>query len=337
MAEQQYDTTRYEPKPIPLGGGNGQVKIMYLDKQTGKYVDEATVFASNSTTSGGTAPAGTAGATGTELTFTPILEAGVETGDYTGSDGKTYTEVQKVLYEAKIVASQYSKGIVKNTDGTYTDKATNKVITIDGETPTNNTRFESYLKAQQGKVHVETITDPLSINDPKIAAALGITKSQFGQATEAAMATARAELLAFAENNGFKFPDTELETLAKDIANQTKTKDEVEQLYRNTYLATKYKAWENEIKQGYNVKQLAAPYMDSMANLLEIPLQSITVNDPLIQEALGQVDESGKASYMPTWQFERKLRSDDRYYQTNKSHNEMANFAVSLAKTFGLA
>ena len=66
----------------------------------------------------------------------------------------------------------------------------------------------------------------------------------------------------------------------------------------------------DRINAGYTVKQIADPYIQSQARLLELNPDSIGLSDPSIQQALMSKDQSGKPAAMSVWEYEQQLRND---------------------------
>lgn len=97
-----------------------------------------------------------------------------------------------------------------------------------------------------------------------------------------------------------------------------------------------YAGWGEQFDKGLTVQDIASNYISQMSKTLEIDPTSISLNDPTIQSALSTVGTDGKPTFKPLWQFERELKSDPRYYQTNQSHNEMASLAGEIGRTFGM-
>jgi hypothetical protein len=85
------------------------------------------------------------------------------------------------------------------------------------------------------------------------------------------------------------------------------------------------------------VKQIASPYVNSMANILEVPQDSLSLNDPTINKALTNIDQTGKQTAVPLWQFETNLRQDPRWATTKNAKDTLDSTAHSILQNFGLA
>ena len=91
------------------------------------------------------------------------------------------------------------------------------------------------------------------------------------------------------------------------------------------------------IDEGYTVKQLASPYIQSMAALLEINPADIGLQDLTIKQALTGIDQDGKPNTKPLWMFEQELRKDPRWNYTKNAQEATMGVARRVLQDFGLA
>jgi hypothetical protein len=100
-----------------------------------------------------------------------------------------------------------------------------------------------------------------------------------------------------------------------------------------------YPGLSQQLDQGLTVKDIADPYMQTMANMLEINPNTVKLTDPLVQKALqGQVvAEGGKATPTVTTlsQFQQQLRADPRWQYTQNSKDEMSTALMHVGGDFG--
>jgi len=97
-----------------------------------------------------------------------------------------------------------------------------------------------------------------------------------------------------------------------------------------------FPAWEKQLTAGLSVKQIAQPYINTYANLLEMPSAEITLDDPLLKKALQGNDPTTPAG-MPLWQFERQIKADPRYMYTTKARADIDGVAHGVLRDMGLA
>lgn len=87
------------------------------------------------------------------------------------------------------------------------------------------------------------------------------------------------------------------------------------------------------------VQDIADPYIQTMANLLEVNPDTLSLQTPLIKKALqGTVTTTnGKstASSTPLWQFEQEVRKDPRWWNTSNAHSQVAGFLTQLGQDWG--
>jgi len=104
----------------------------------------------------------------------------------------------------------------------------------------------------------------------------------------------------------------------------------------------KYPGLIHQIDSGLTVNQIADPYRQSMAQLLEIDPNTIDVNDPQLKKALQGTSTvtEGTASKpvtaaMPVWQFEQQLRTDPRWQYTKNATDSASSTLVKLGQDWG--
>ena len=81
---------------------------------------------------------------------------------------------------------------------------------------------------------------------------------------------------------------------------------------------------------------IAEPYINLMAQTLELSPTAITLNDPYIREALMGIDEKGNPKPMGLWDFQKRLKNDPRWIKTQQASNDIASTATDNLQIFGL-
>jgi len=99
---------------------------------------------------------------------------------------------------------------------------------------------------------------------------------------------------------------------------------------------TRYSWAADQIDKGMTVKAIASPYINSMSRILEIPDGNIGLNDQTINKALTNVDQTGKQTAVPLWQFETSLRKDPRWASTKNARDTVDSTARKILFDFGL-
>lgn len=172
-------------------------------------------------------------------------------------------------------------------------------------------------------------------NDAQIQDTLAGSIKMGSQETYGGQAAVNAETLrALAHNNGVKIGDTQLRQwlvrigAGEDISG-------FEQYVRNM-AAGAFPGFEEQVKNGMNVRDLADPYIQQMAQTLELSPDSIDLFDPTIRKTLQATDETGKIAAKPLWQFERDLKKDPRWLQTNNARDTLDHTTRNILSQWGV-
>ena len=165
-----------------------------------------------------------------------------------------------------------------------------------------------------------------------------IRKTGFGEGPEGFRGAAgnfTDRLRSAASQNGLRFSDGWYENAARSVARRDTTEDD---WYRDVQeqAASLFPVFADQIRAGASAYDMASPYINLMAQTLEISPSAITLDDPYIRQALGGFDPNGKPSAMNLWDFQRKLRSDPRWMNTNFAQNQVTGIADQMMQMFGL-
>lgn len=140
----------------------------------------------------------------------------------------------------------------------------------------------------------------------------------------------------WAMRNGLQLADNMVNEYTRNILAGNTTEADVLQDLRNTYLVGSFPAWSDRIKSGVDPADIAAPYKQRMARLLEVGEDDIDLNDQLLQKAMQGVGADGKASITPLYSFDREIRKDDRWQYTDNAMDTYAKVGTKLLSMFGL-
>lgn len=96
-----------------------------------------------------------------------------------------------------------------------------------------------------------------------------------------------------------------------------------------------YKAFADAIAGGQTVQDIADPYIQKMASLLELNPNDVSISNKLIQQALKQKTPDGKPAAMDLNDFENLLRQDSRWQYTKNAREEVSSVVAQIAQAFG--
>jgi hypothetical protein len=81
--------------------------------------------------------------------------------------------------------------------------------------------------------------------------------------------------------------------------------------------------------QGVDLESIYSPYKNSMAKVLEINPQTITLDDPVLRSAIRPEGE------MSIYDYQRALRKDPRWQYTSNAKDEVASSVTKVLQDFG--
>lgn len=115
-------------------------------------------------------------------------------------------------------------------------------------------------------------------------------------------------------------------------------KDDIEtyKQYVKEQAKSKFPTLVAQLDQGFTVRQLASPYIQTMSNILEIDPNTIGLNDVYVNQALTGLNDKGEPSTKPLWQFEQDLRKDPRWNYTKNAQDSLMGTARKVLQDFGL-
>lgn len=103
------------------------------------------------------------------------------------------------------------------------------------------------------------------------------------------------------------------------------------------YAAAKFAPFADRIQAGETVQDIAQPYIDTYAQVLELNANDIGLDDPLVQRWMQGQSEAGKPpAAVPVWKAQQELRQDTRWRTTSNARETAAKAATQLGKMFGV-
>jgi hypothetical protein len=129
-------------------------------------------------------------------------------------------------------------------------------------------------------------------------------------------------------NNGLPINDKSLAKQATEISLDKNKLDSTINLI-NLQAQTYFPALAEKIGQGYTVKQLLSPYIQTRANILEEDPDSVDL------KSLTKVAQNPKG-LMGLYDYEISLRSDPKWRYTKNAQDNMSKLSRGIAEMFGL-
>ena len=153
------------------------------------------------------------------------------------------------------------------------------------------------------------------------------------------------QLRQYATQMGVKVSDGWLLGQIRNISSGTATIQNAKDGLMN-YAITAFPSWERQIRAGQTMEDIASPYKESMARILELDPGQISTFDPTIRKAMmgsgptptgsGQSSTAGATpAATPLWQFEQSLRQDPRWLKTNNADQALSGVAHKVLQDFG--
>ena len=149
------------------------------------------------------------------------------------------------------------------------------------------------------------------------------------------LADIEGNLRTIALQNGVRIEKSQLRNWMRQIVRGNASQDQFETFIRDIAAKT-FGAYGEQIKGGMNMIDVASPYMQSMAEILEINPGSIDMFDKTIRRALSYQDKDGNPVPLSISSFEDSLRRDKRWQYTDQAKEQAMGYANAIAKMWGL-
>ena len=135
-----------------------------------------------------------------------------------------------------------------------------------------------------------------------------------------------------AAKNGVTFNDGWYESAVRSIASGLGTPDDFAAQIRKQ-AAAQFPTWKSQIEAGFDVEDLASPYTSIM--MKRLGRSRVELDDPLLKQAFGGVDDKGNPTVMGTWDFEKLIKRTDEWAESEDGHNEVMGLVRQLGRTMG--
>lgn len=97
-----------------------------------------------------------------------------------------------------------------------------------------------------------------------------------------------------------------------------------------------YPGYAAQLQAGQTMLDIASPYMEMVAEDLEIPSHRIKLTDPLIKRALNGVDDQGKPVGLDVTQFQKLIRNDPRWRNAQRTQDSVMSTGLKVLQDMGM-
>lgn len=145
------------------------------------------------------------------------------------------------------------------------------------------------------------------------------------------------QLKQYAYNMGVEQTDQWFLNASRDVTRGTNAIQDYKSQLAD-FAKAQFPQWTAQIAGGQSVADIAQPYLQSMAQILELPAGSVNLFDNTIKKAIGYTNEQTLTKEAkPLWQFENELRSDPRWKQTKNAQDSLMQVGHKVLADFGMA
>jgi len=154
---------------------------------------------------------------------------------------------------------------------------------------------------------------------------------------EGQLSSIESQLRATALQNGVRLGDSQFKNWMREIVRGNSSQDQYETFIRDVAAKT-FGAYGEQIKGGMNMADLATPYMNSMAQILEINPASLDMFDHTVRKAMAGVRDkkTGKTEPVSITDFEDSLRQDKRWQYTKNAKDSAREWTRAMSQMWGL-
>jgi hypothetical protein len=145
---------------------------------------------------------------------------------------------------------------------------------------------------------------------------------------------AQDQLRLLARAYGVDMGETWYATAAKRVGKGMSVEDFTDEIKQ--VAIGRYPGLADRINKGSNVFQIASPYIQAKAKVLEMDPDAIDIDDMDIQQAIGFKDATGNFSSKPLWQFETDLRKKPEWQYTKNAKSSYDSVLLKVLRDFGM-
>lgn len=112
--------------------------------------------------------------------------------------------------------------------------------------------------------------------------------------------------------------------------------EQAKQSVRENEMTRRYAGYADLFAKGQDASSIAMDYRQVMAQMLEIPLDTITIDDKRVQEAMqGKANQDGTTAPMKIYDFEKAIRQSPEWDKTDNAMRTYTDIGETILKQFG--
>jgi hypothetical protein len=138
----------------------------------------------------------------------------------------------------------------------------------------------------------------------------------------------KEDIIASLNANGLPVDDSQVNEWVNQVENGGSV-DAIKRGIRNVAAIGQPDSIKKLIAEGTDLATIYSPYKTAMAKALEIPVDSIQLDDPTLRQAIGPDKE------MSIYDFQKALRTDQRWQYTDQARSEASDVATKVLQDFG--
>lgn len=191
-----------------------------------------------------------------------------------------------------------------------------------------NSEIEALLEDSYLKGDTDTQVEIMILNSGKMGTKIG----------GSALGTVNA-LKDYADDQGVGYilPKNYWDKVSMGILDGTMTDETIQEELKG-FAISAYPAYAKGIEAGRSFSMQTSAARQTMANLLEKDVDTITNNNPLFQKVTGYVNpKTGAFEIMPLWEVEKLVKSSEDWLYTKNAQATFDNLGRSVLKDWGLA
>jgi hypothetical protein len=144
------------------------------------------------------------------------------------------------------------------------------------------------------------------------------------------------QITKYAYDQGIRISDQTVKNNAAYLVRGLTTMQQIQDGMRQQAIST-YPGWSEQLQAGATMRDIAQPYIQMMAQELELPDSDIDVWHPKVYAALQQAGPKGQPSPMTLSDFQRTLRTDPAWKATQGAQDQTLQVGHQVLQSLGLA